>query len=106
MRKDQTVIAGAPPLAAGPSTGQSMRFGYKGPKGGRIIVTGGGKPRSCSKTCTLGGFQPDSRIRIEGKGSNKVAFKKWSDIKGTKASRSIYVGDPTAVQATFKKKRK
>jgi len=106
MRKDQEVIAGSPGIGFGPSTGQSMRFGYKGPKGGRIIVTGGGKPRSCPKTCTLGGFEPDSRIRITAKGSSKVAFKTWSDIKGTKASRSIYVGDPTAVQATFKKKRK
>lgn len=104
MRKDQAVIAGSPPFGGAPTTGQSMRFGYKGPKGGKIVVTGDGTVRTCRKTCTLGGFQPDSRIRIAAKGAGKVKFRKWSDIKGTKASRSIYVGDPTAVQATFAKK--
>ena len=106
MRTDQAVIAGAPPIGAAPGAGQSMRFGYKGTPGGKIIVTGNGKTRTCTKTCTLGGFQRDSRIRIRAKGAGNARFKAWSDIKGSKASRSIYVGDPTAVQATFKKKRR
>jgi hypothetical protein len=106
MRRDQFVVAGSPPMAAGPGTGQTMRFGYAGPKGGRIIVTGGGAQRTCRRTCTLGGFQPDSRIRIAAKGSKSVAFAKWSDITVRQTSRQIYVGDPTAVRATFKKKKK
>ncbi|MEA2418516.1 MAG: trimeric autotransporter adhesin [Thermoleophilaceae bacterium] len=105
MRSDQTVIAGSPPQGGGPGTGQSMRFGYAGSKGGRITVTGAGSVRTCRKTCVLGGFQPDSRIQIRASGSKTVTFAKWSDIKVKQASRSIYVGDPTAVQATFKKKR-
>ena len=106
MRKDQLVVAGSPPGGAGPGTGQTMRFGYAGPKGGRIVVTGGGGERTCRRTCTLGGFQPDSRIRIAAKGSKSVVFAKWSDITVRQTSRQIYVGDPTAVRATFKKKKK
>jgi hypothetical protein len=105
MRKDQTVVAGAPPQGGGPGTGQSMRFGYAGSKGGKITVTGAGSVRTCRKTCVLGGFQPDSRIQIRASGSKTVTFSKWSDIKVKQALRSIYVGDPTAVQATFKRKK-
>jgi hypothetical protein len=105
MRRDVVLRAGAPPLAqTGP--GQSMRFGYAGPKGGRIIVDGGDGVRTCRKTCVLGGFQPDSRVQIRVAGSRSVAFAKWSDIRVRAVSRSIFVGDPTAVRATFKKKRR
>lgn len=106
MRKDEGVVAGSPPIAAAPGAGQSMRFGYKGPPGGRIIVKGNGETRTCTRTCTLGGFQRDSRIRIRAKGAGSVRFKGWSDIKGKTPSRAIYVGDPTAVRATFTRKRK
>ena len=105
MRKDQHVGAGVPPLAfTGP--GQTMRFGYAGPKGGKITVSAAGQPRTCRRTCTLGGFSRDSKIRIKASGSEKVKFVRWSDVKVKKASRAIYVGDPTAVQATFKRKKR
>ncbi len=106
MRRDQSVGAGLPPLAAAPGPGQTMRFGYAGPKGGKITVSEGGRRRTCRRTCTLGGFSRDSRIRVSASGSKKVKFVKWSDVKAKKSSRAIYVGDPTAVQATFKKKRR
>lgn len=105
MRKNQFVGAGQPQLGAtGP--GQTMRFGYAGPKGGKITVSARGRQRTCRKTCTLGGFSRDSKIRVKASGSKKVKFVKWSDVKVKKASRAIYVGDPTAVRASFKRKRR
>ena len=106
MRKDQFVVAGGVPLLpTGP--GQSMRFAYAGARGGKIVVRRPGRgAQTCRRTCTLGGFQPDSRIQVRAVGSRRVAFSKWSDIRVRRASRSIYVGDPTAVRATFKKKRR
>ena len=106
MRKDHVVVAGGIPLLqTGP--GQSMRFGYAGAKGGKIVVRRpSGDVRTCLRTCILGGFQPDARIQVRATGAGRVTFAKWSDIKVRQASRSIYVGDPTAVQATFKKKKR
>lgn len=104
MRKDEQVVAGGVPLGQ-IQTGQSMRFGYKGPRGGRIIVRAGGEPKICSRTCTLGGFARDSRIKISAAGSRRVKFVGWSD-RVRRSTRAIYVGDPTAVQAKFKKKKK
>ncbi len=105
MRRDQTVVAGDLPRPASPGPGQSMRFGYAGPKGGQIRVTGAGATRTCKKTCILGGFAPNSKIRVSARSSKKITFKRWSDIRDTKTSRLVYVGDPTALQVVFKKRR-
>lgn len=105
MRKDEFVRAGtAPDFDIPTPAGLPVTLIYGGPKGGKISLTPKtGSPRrgtTCKRTCTRQ-YSRNQRIVLHATGSRRVRFVRWADVGYPFATRTMIIGNRSAVKAVF-----
>lgn len=109
MRKNELVRAGtARDFDIPTPAGLPVTLIYGGPRGGKISLTPKtGNPRratTCRATCTRQ-YSRNQRVVLRATGSRRVKFVRWADVRYPFGTRSMVIGNRSAVKAVFARRR-